>query len=219
MFARSERLSRFLTFVVEHTLAGKADCLKEYVLGAEALGRGVTFDPRTDTSVRVHARRLRSALTEYYAGAGKHEQIIISIPPGGYAPSFHRRQGTVQGIDKPRRKTAATAVTALAMVASFGWWWMQLRSPSTPISSIAVLPFVDLSPETLPEYFCDGLTEEIISALSRTEDLPVVARTSAFQFKGKPPICARQDANSGPTPCWKGAFEKPGHDCESLLSW
>jgi len=51
--------------------------------------------------------------------------------------------------------------------------------------SIAVLPFSNLSPEKEQEYFCDGLTEEIINALSHIRELKVVARTSAFAFKGK----------------------------------
>ena len=51
--------------------------------------------------------------------------------------------------------------------------------------SIAVLPFSNLSPEKDQEYFCDGLSEEIINALSHIRELRVVARTSAFAFKGK----------------------------------
>jgi serine/threonine protein kinase/tetratricopeptide (TPR) repeat protein len=52
-------------------------------------------------------------------------------------------------------------------------------------SSIAVLPFVDLSPQKDQEYFCDGLSEELINALTKVKDLRVVARTSAFSFKGE----------------------------------
>src|SRR6059036_956018 len=51
--------------------------------------------------------------------------------------------------------------------------------------SIAVLPFVDLSQAKDQEYFCDGMSEEILDALSKVEGLRVVARTSSFSFKGK----------------------------------
>lgn len=51
--------------------------------------------------------------------------------------------------------------------------------------SIAVLPFVDMSPEKDQEYFCDGITEEIINVLCHTEDFKVISRTSSFAFKGK----------------------------------
>jgi len=51
--------------------------------------------------------------------------------------------------------------------------------------SIAVLPFVNMSNDPEQEYFCDGMTEEIINALSHVENLKVIARTSAFMFKGK----------------------------------
>jgi len=53
------------------------------------------------------------------------------------------------------------------------------------VPSIAVLPFVDMSPESDQEYFCNGIAEEIITSLSHLEKLKVVARTSAFAFKGK----------------------------------
>jgi serine/threonine protein kinase/TolB-like protein len=58
--------------------------------------------------------------------------------------------------------------------------------PSTiPEKSIAVLPFVDLSQAHDQEYFCDGISEEILDALSKVQGLRVVARTSSFSFKGK----------------------------------
>ena len=56
---------------------------------------------------------------------------------------------------------------------------------SPPDKSIAVLPFVDLSQARDQEYFCDGMSEELLDALARTEGLRVVARTSSFSFKGK----------------------------------
>jgi TolB-like protein len=54
-----------------------------------------------------------------------------------------------------------------------------------PVKSIAVLPFVDLSQAHDQEYFCDGISEEILDALAKIEQLRVVARTSSFSFKGK----------------------------------
>src|SRR5437867_10701186 len=54
-----------------------------------------------------------------------------------------------------------------------------------PAKSIAVLPFVDLSQAKDQEYFCDGISEEILDALAKVEGLRVVARTSSFSFKGK----------------------------------
>jgi serine/threonine-protein kinase len=63
------------------------------------------------------------------------------------------------------------------------------QAPSQPSAdiqnSIAVLPLVNMSADLENEYFCDGLAEELINALARVEGLKVVARTSAFSFKGK----------------------------------
>ena len=61
--------------------------------------------------------------------------------------------------------------------------WFDLPEP-IPSRSIAVLPFVNLTADPEQELFCDGLTEELIATLSRISDLKVVARTSAFAFKG-----------------------------------
>ena len=61
-----------------------------------------------------------------------------------------------------------------------------VSTPSLPeVPSIAVLPFANMSADPEQEYFCDGLAEELIDALARLEGLRVVARTSAFQFRGK----------------------------------
>jgi TolB-like protein/Flp pilus assembly protein TadD len=57
--------------------------------------------------------------------------------------------------------------------------------PAPEVPTIAVLPFANFSPEPRQDYFCDGITEEIINALAKVEGIRVVARTSAFQFKGK----------------------------------
>ena len=57
--------------------------------------------------------------------------------------------------------------------------------PAVPEKSIAVLPFLDLSQAKDQEYFCDGMSEEILDALAKVEGLRVVARTSSFSFKGK----------------------------------
>ncbi len=60
-----------------------------------------------------------------------------------------------------------------------------LRATTGPSPSIAVLPFKNLSADKEQDYFCDGVAEEIISALTRLEGLRVVARTSAFSFRGE----------------------------------
>ncbi len=85
---------------------------------------------------------------------------------------------------EPRRIFIPVAIGAvLILVAGAAWFF--LRKPAEPLSAIVVLPFVDFSPQHDQEYFSDGLTEEIIDALSRVPNLRVVARTSAFVFKGQ----------------------------------
>ena len=69
IFSRSDRLSAFLRFIVERTLSGHGDSLKEQVLADELYGKGADFNTAADPIVRVDARRLRDKLREYYASA------------------------------------------------------------------------------------------------------------------------------------------------------
>jgi serine/threonine-protein kinase len=148
--AGSDRLRRFLRFVVETTLAGGADRIKEYSIGTEVYDRGDGFDPRSDAVVRAEAARLREKLRSYYETEGAGSAVTIELPKGGYVPVF--RPGS--------------------------------PAPATPPQSIVVLPFVNMSPDPDTDHFADGLTEELIHGLARVAGLKVVARTSAFQFKG-----------------------------------
>jgi TolB-like protein len=87
----------------------------------------------------------------------------------------------------PRRwLVPAVLAAAVTLAAAVVLWRTPKRAPADgAISAVVVLPFLDLSPQKDQEYFSDGLTEEIIDALSRVPNLHVVARTTAFSFKGK----------------------------------
>lgn len=84
----SERNRRFLSFVVNRTVAGQADRIKAYMIGVDVFGRDESFDPGVDPIVRIEATRLRSALTAHYEGAGAEAAVRIAIPPGSYVPVF-----------------------------------------------------------------------------------------------------------------------------------
>ncbi|MBZ5630061.1 MAG: tetratricopeptide repeat protein [Acidobacteriia bacterium] len=89
-FSNLERLSAFLRYVVEETLNGRGDRLKEVVIAMEAFGRDGSYDPRLDATVRVQAGRLRSALRDYYDSDGRSDPVEIEIPKGTYEPVFRR---------------------------------------------------------------------------------------------------------------------------------
>ena len=87
-FERSNRARELLRFLVERTVEGDTDRLKEYTLGTQALGRRESFDPRTDPIVRAEASRLRARLELYYAAEGRSDPLIITLPKGSYVPVF-----------------------------------------------------------------------------------------------------------------------------------
>lgn len=90
-FRATDRDRRFLTYVVEEALAGRASRIKAYTIAVEVFGRDATFDPQTDPIVRVEAGHLRRALDHYYLSAGAEDPVLISVPKGGYAPCFAPR--------------------------------------------------------------------------------------------------------------------------------
>src|SRR5499427_10114184 len=87
-FARNERMSRFLRFVVEGHLDGRDVELKESVIAVEVFGRRPDFDSRLDPVVRTEAVRLRARLSDYYQNSGKADSVVIELPKGGYIPRF-----------------------------------------------------------------------------------------------------------------------------------
>ena len=109
-FADAERHRRFLSFVVARTLDGRETEVKESVIGVEALGRNVSFDPKVDPIVRVEAGRLRARLNSYYATEGKGDSIRIELPKGAYVPEFIALESPAPQSKRPVRPFAAGAV-------------------------------------------------------------------------------------------------------------
>ncbi len=87
----SESLCKLLRYLAEHSLDHPGIALKEYQIATEVLGRPAGFDPQSDSTVRVQVGRLRVKLAEYYAHEGADDPILVEVPKGSYALTFHLR--------------------------------------------------------------------------------------------------------------------------------
>ena len=187
-FGNAPGLEKALSFLVEPSLAGRGGELKEVILALEVFNRGAEFDPRTDSSVRTQIGRLRSRLSAYYDGPGRADPVVIGIPKGTYAPVISAREEDESAVEPamPRKWSSAWLWMAAAVVAigAVAWLASAMRR-SGPVSSLAVLSFLDLTPEHNYEFFSEGVAEEIIDALVQNDRLRVIARTSSFQYKGQ----------------------------------
>jgi TolB-like protein/Tfp pilus assembly protein PilF len=163
VFQHSTILTRFLKFTVEETLAGHETELKEYTIAVKVLLKRTNFNPQLDPIVRIHAGRLRRALHEYYLEAGKNDPVIISIPKGSYIPAF------------------ATRSTAVDLPVVFNN--MEFNPPKK--TTIAVLPFRNISPDVATETFADGLGDRISTELTRYPELSVVSYYSCRNIISK----------------------------------
>ena len=92
----SPRRRAFLRYLVEETLAGRADGLKGYSLELAVFGHDGTFQSQSESVVRFEARRLRRDLDSYYVDAGARDPVRISIPKGQYVPHFNWHQAPTE---------------------------------------------------------------------------------------------------------------------------
>ena len=159
-FRRSNRIGRFLSYLVSQSLSGTPEAPKEYELGIEVFDRESDYDPRLDPIVRVEARRLRIKLTQYYEIEGTLDQLRIVMPDRGYKLKFLRNDDPVDPV-------------------------VAFSSVSSNAGSTAVLPLVCVDQDPQSRSFADGLTDELAYQLFGIAGLKIVARTSSFQFKDR----------------------------------
>lgn len=147
-FRTSKRSQDFLRYVVENTLQGHGDMLKERTIGIEVFGRPTSYDPGDDATVRVKAGEVRKRLSSYYADQGAQNPVRIELPSGTYVPEFHLvnapAPAVVEALPAPAAVTPAPAVAPLltprrtmlaagilAAAAFIGW--MVTRTATTPL--------------------------------------------------------------------------------------
>jgi adenylate cyclase len=138
-------------------------------------------------------KNIERSIRVYSLQVGVPAQAKPAKPVTPAAPTPHKRRFGLAPL--------AAALTALLVVISGGaWWFLDARSPASVAAnrpaeaahlSIVVLPFTNLSGDPAQDYFADGITENLTTELSRIHDSFVIARNTAFAYKGKP-IDARQ---------------------------
>jgi TolB-like protein/Tfp pilus assembly protein PilF len=212
-FAGGKRAQEFLQLIVDHTLAGRGDSLKERVIGAEMFGRPMDYDTANDAVVRVKATEVRRRLSQYYLESKTDASLRIELPVGSYTPRFlwlpvDAAAANSQAASAKPEKAIVTAripfpnwlLTGAAFVLlgiAGAYIYRRVTNPpaSAEIRSIAILPLVNLSGDPSQEYFADGMTEELIEELGRVPTLRVISRTSVMTYKGtnkKLPEIARE---------------------------
>lgn len=114
-FSHSKRFPNFLRFVVDQTLNGTVDNIKERTLGIEIFGRDADYDTASDPIVRVTAAEIRKRTAQYYQDPEHREEMRITLPSGSYVPQFQRlTNGT------PQAGQVAGAVGSTVAVGSAG---------------------------------------------------------------------------------------------------
>jgi TolB-like protein len=153
-FSNSAVLKKFLRFVVHETLIGNANLLKEYTIALKVLEKPFTFNPQKNCIVRIHAGRLRRALSHYYNEMSSADEIVIDIPKGKYIPVFLNRQQWLD--DRKQQYTGA-------------------ETPDPEPATFAILPFAPDSDSKLIRSFSDNLCWQLCSSLSQLKQIAVIS--------------------------------------------
>ena len=186
-FAGAPRLVRFLTFIVETALAGDGDQI-ENSIAVEVYGRRPDYNPQIDSTVRVEAGRLRARLCRYYESSGENEPVQIDLPKGAYVPVFRSRSQASMNVGAEPAAVQRMPVLAgffllISACMALFLYTQASHGRSAAINLVAVLPFVHLSANPASERFCDGLTEDLTTALARIPNLRVPARRRLSRYK------------------------------------
>jgi Tol biopolymer transport system component len=158
VFARSDRLSSLLRFVVDRTLDGQPHSLKEQVIAIELYGKGSDFNTAADPIVRVDARRLRDKLREYYASA-PHDPIVISVPKGSYSPMFEVNAVSRLAVDAPALRNSKWRWAPIAApILIMGLGWLAVRAtrvtadpPPPRLLTVTSFPGAEEDPSLSPD--------------------------------------------------------------------
>jgi adenylate cyclase len=143
-------------------------------------------------------------------------RIVTLAPPGGICVSgqvFDQVRTKVPNRLEKLPPTALKHVLVPMDVYRLALPWEVPVSPpeSAPRIRLAVLPLTNISPDPKDEYFADGLTEELISALSKIRDLRVIARTSVGQYKSTSKTVSQIGAELGASSVLEGSVRKSGN--------
>ncbi len=212
-FVVPERARRFLSYVVEEALCGRADRIKAFSIATDVLGRDSSFDGSTDPVVRIEAGRVRRALEHYYLTAGADDPVVITIPKGGYVPTFTTRQEHGEtaepalATDVARRTPdgrrrlklgGAEATLLLALIAAVGIMGYAIFARAPPpadpadaaalgVSRLLVSPFQQVSDTSETATLARGLTEEVVRQLSLFKEIDLVAGPRPATAQAHPP--------------------------------
>ena len=226
-FVASRQQGRFLSYVIDETLAGRSDRLKEHALAVDVFGKGQDFDPRLDSIVRVEASRLRSKLRRYYQTEGSGDSIMIEIPKGRYVPVFHEnREGTQEhksrrGPSRFRSRGWDRGLLALLVIATTYLLVDRLilggqraaeenraTTTSNNLQTIAVLPFANRSLNEEDAVFVDGIHDDLLTRLARIRSWNVISRASVQQFRDTTRTVAEIGATLGATNIIQGSVQR-----------
>jgi TolB-like protein len=164
-FSVSDILRRFLSYIIDETLAGRSNTIKEYTIAVNVLNKPISFKPQHDAIVRIHAGRLRRALNYYYKESGLNDEIEISVPKGSYVPVMGNRHSfdSGRGMDS-----------------------MQIsQEHSSDATTLIIMPFRTFETDISRQAFADNLGQQLSAEFGRFPDFSVISYYTIQQLSSR----------------------------------
>lgn len=144
-FRNSRRYTDMLRYVVQQTLEGNGDTLKERTLGIEVFGREPSFDTAGDSIVRVAAAEVRKRIAQYYQEDGHEQELRIDLPSGSYVARFRRPQQPTPETATDIQTTSPAhtdQLTNIPSVKARTSGWIRIAIPAGVLALIAIASVV-----------------------------------------------------------------------------
>ncbi|KQV64405.1 hypothetical protein [Rhizobium sp. Root1220] len=245
-FHSPQRGRAFLQFIVNETLAGHSEFLKAFTIANVVFGRNVSFDAQNDPVVRIEAGRMRRALERYYLVGGNADRVVVTIPKGGYVPSFDYADGykttgtqpasapiSAIGIEPTDHYPspddlgnhsrawagyALPAGAALLVLAAFGY--IPLNPSRLPEASLPAETTNAIPPQIFVEQFDNIVTSEGAPDIAdglRDEVIGQLAKFKGIVVIANLPTTKRQDLSVEPRYALQGSARLEGNTFRSLI--
>lgn len=199
-FRSSKRSVAFLRYVVEESLRGAADQIKERTIGMEVFGRTTGYEPNLDHVVRTAASDVRKRLAIYYGDAAHRAELRIRIPPGSYIPHFEIPGPSAEAAPRAELKIleAPIAPVPTPRRLHFGWPAAVLAGLLLAAVMVGLWAMLRPSPESAFWQPIFDAHEPVLLALGDVPNGPPRAQAESSASEAQPVIA--QPSNQGTVP-------------------
>lgn len=199
-FRSSKRSVAFLRYVVEESLRGAAELIKERTIGMEVFGRAASYEPNLDHVVRTAASDVRKRLAIYYGDEAHRAELRISIPPGSYIPRFEIPGPAAEAEPRAELKVLEAPIEPVSTPRRLRFGWPAAVLAGLLLAAVVLGLWISLRPTPEGAFWQPifDAHEPVLLALGDVPNGPPRAQADTAATEAQPVIA--QPSNQGTVP-------------------